>query len=441
MKKILTTLLLFFIFHFSMAQGTYTAANYANVGDSFFMTNATDFTTDYSVTGTNFNWNFATLTGNSQDHIQFRSPSQTGFSFLTFPYIYIPGNTNLSSTNGTSNSINTPQLAISVSDTNDYFKKTTASLKQVASSYKIGYTGLTIPVTNTYSIADIVYQFPINYGNTNTSNAAFTTTIPTLFFQQHTTDRVNTVDGWGTITTPFGTFANALRMTTDLVNNDSIALTAIGLPRIIRTTRELKWFDSSKKYPVLVVTQTGTNGVYATSNVQYMDIQRDFQSTALFTYSPLAPAAGTTVYFQNLSTNATTFNWNFGDPTSGTFNSSLLEYPTHVFAANGTYVVTLTASNGVFTNTVTQTIIISNLMGVSDFEHIQDSLYPNPFTDHITFDEVSNSSEFIMQAADGKVMCRGINITTENFTLLAKGVYVITIKSDKGIRNYKMVKQ
>src|SRR4051812_11227869 len=50
---------------------------------------------------------------------------------------------------------------------------------------------------------------------------------------------------------------------------------------------------------------------------------------------------GRTVAFTNLSTNGATYEWDFGDGTTSTEVS-----PTHVYAATGTYVVTLTTSSG-----------------------------------------------------------------------------------------------
>lgn len=49
---------------------------------------------------------------------------------------------------------------------------------------------------------------------------------------------------------------------------------------------------------------------------------------------------------------ATTFNWNFGDPASGTSNTSTAMNPNHVFSGNGTYTVTLNASG-----TIIETIV------------------------------------------------------------------------------------
>jgi len=61
---------------------------------------------------------------------------------------------------------------------------------------------------------------------------------------------------------------------------------------------------------------------------------------ASFQIAPESAEVGVTIDFQNDSENATAFEWDFGDGTSSTE-----ENPSHVYAAEGKYVVELKASN------------------------------------------------------------------------------------------------
>lgn len=50
-----------------------------------------------------------------------------------------------------------------------------------------------------------------------------------------------------------------------------------------------------------------------------------------------------TISFSNTSTNADRYEWNFGDPASGSNNTSTATNPTHTFSDTGTFIVTLKA--------------------------------------------------------------------------------------------------
>lgn len=65
---------------------------------------------------------------------------------------------------------------------------------------------------------------------------------------------------------------------------------------------------------------------------------------------------GAAVQFNNLVSNGASLAWNFGDShTSATAN------PQHTYTANGTYIVSLTATTNCLSHTFTDTITISNL--------------------------------------------------------------------------------
>lgn len=63
---------------------------------------------------------------------------------------------------------------------------------------------------------------------------------------------------------------------------------------------------------------------------------------------------GVATVFTNLSSNATSFLWNFGDGTTST-----VQNPTHLYASPGTYTVTLTINGG--TSTKTATVVVNPL--------------------------------------------------------------------------------
>lgn len=60
----------------------------------------------------------------------------------------------------------------------------------------------------------------------------------------------------------------------------------------------------------------------------------------------------------NVDSTITGFNWNFGDPASGSANTSTQEFPTHVFSAVGTYNVQLIITRTTCNDTVIQPVKI-----------------------------------------------------------------------------------
>jgi PKD repeat protein len=87
-----------------------------------------------------------------------------------------------------------------------------------------------------------------------------------------------------------------------------------------------------------------------------------------FTFNPTNGNAPLTVNFTDQSTNSpTAWSWTFGDPASGSANTSTLRNPSHTFAAAGSYDVTLTPSNGSGAGTpVTHSISVSQGGGGGD---------------------------------------------------------------------------
>jgi PKD repeat protein len=87
--------------------------------------------------------------------------------------------------------------------------------------------------------------------------------------------------------------------------------------------------------------------------------------TANFLFQPSTPTIGTQVNFTDTSSGSpTSWLWNFGDPASGTSNTSTLQNPSHVFLSAGTYSVSLTATNSSGSGTTSKSITASNGGGV-----------------------------------------------------------------------------
>ncbi|HET6992218.1 MAG TPA: PKD domain-containing protein, partial [Bacteroidia bacterium] len=116
-------------------------------------------------------------------------------------------------------------------------------------------------------------------------------------------------------------------------------------------------------------------------------------TNALFTGS----LTGVTETFTNQSTNAVSYSWNFGDASP----ANNAENPSHTYAANGTYTVTLTATGPCGSDTYTMVVTISQV-GLQDNDLSNSlSLFPNPNDGNFTLSfEFEKTKDVIIQVLD-----------------------------------------
>jgi hypothetical protein len=141
-----------------------------------------------------------------------------------------------------------------------------------------------------------------------------------------------------------------------------------------------------------------------------------------------------TYVFTNTSTNATSYSWDFGDG-----NTSTDANPLHIYAADGTYTITLTATNScgeTSTKTMQATVNVTSIEEAG-LAHLQ--VYPNPTSGTaILRIQGLSGTEASLQLMDltGRVlMAKQISGTSEgieaalNLSKYAAGVYLVQIQS------------
>ena len=122
------------------------------------------------------------------------------------------------------------------------------------------------------------------------------------------------------------------------------------------TTRDATYtFNNPGSYNVSLTATNlgGSSTAYQMINVYPVVI-------ANFTATPTTVVSSQSVQFNDTSTGSPTiWSWTFGDIGAG--NTSTLQNPTHAYASSGTYTVSLTATNGGGSNTMTRTNYITVL--------------------------------------------------------------------------------
>lgn len=263
MKKITLSLLMAFTGTLS-AQITIVSSDMPNAGDSVLISVTTSIdTNDVNSTGANYTWDYSTLIPDFQRYEKFDSP----FTFpLPFNLLFNPFNTSYGNENNILTSLPIPGVTLDMAY--DFLKESSSQFRQVGA----GYTLNGIPLPFLYSSNDIIYNFPLDYLDTDSCDYKFGLPIPSIGYYGSEGHRVNVVDGWGTLTTPFGTF-NTLRVKSTIAAIDTLALDVLGfgtdIPRPLRY--EYKWLATAMQIPVLKVDASDIFGTITITNVEYQD--------------------------------------------------------------------------------------------------------------------------------------------------------------------------
>ena len=152
--------------------------------------------------------------------------------------------------------------------------------------------------------------------------------------------------------------------------------------------------------------------------------------------------SGNTATFTNSSSSVNStlnYYWDFGDG-----NTSSVQNPSHTYTTNGTYTVTLIASNCIFSDTITNTIQIGT-NSMDENTHTNFEFYPNPTTHQITINVEKQllGSVYTIYDYTGKSILTG-KILSEQSVIdlgdLSKGIYLLSIGENLE-RKFKMIKE
>lgn len=212
---------------------------------------------DFTETGSDHSWDFSGLVPLSQAVDTFVKVTETPPVY----WLFFLTAANMASPLGSS-----PIEQIPLTEAFNFFNNTPDSYSDV------GYAAMVfgVPLPFKFDDPDILYDFPVNYQNVDSSESGFEFALPDLAYLKLERKRVNTVDGWGDLRTPYGTF-EVLRIKSEVTEYDSIYIDSldIGLPINLEYT-EYKWMAKGQKIPLLKVTEN-VLGVIA----EYRDSIRD----------------------------------------------------------------------------------------------------------------------------------------------------------------------
>src|SRR5690554_2256928 len=448
MKRILLSFLFIFgTYTISKAQLTINQNHMPKAGDTARYSIAildSSILLNYQNNGANQTWRFDSLKAQRQNVRSFYNSANTPYSINNKIAEKIADTVN--------------QQGVTLTDVYEFYTldSNTYSKDQRAVTLQTGFFPL--KVTPVYSDKDEVYQFPLNYNDSDSSTFSFSfnNPFPAAYYGSKGY-RINKVDGWGTIHTPYGSF-NCIRVVTDIVSYDSISFNN-NKSGINSHLREYKWLTPQLSIPALTLSGSVISGIFIPSTVEYRDSIRNvptiFAPLALFSVNSRNLSVGDTVKFNNnsISINTHSYSWSISPNTFNYINGSNAqsESPEIVFTDSGYYDVQLIASNNhgndsmrrenyIRVNSIT-TALSKQLQTKNDIK-----VFPNPIkTGHpINLKGVKSYDNIKVLTIEGKVIFQKkfTEIQNETQLMLANlkaGHYFIQLVGKNNIQTIQLI--
>lgn len=275
MKNLYTFLLLFCLLPAAHAQITVDQNDFADANDTARMSEAVwNPFLDFAATDTNYTWDFSDLQWQSQYVDTFRSTlflsPLYSFTFSNLPIN--PYRSNIA-VKGDNMFTNIPLVSSLITNGYNFYYKTNSLYRQKGIGVSISGVATPAPMAH----ADTLYRFPMHYGDEDSAHSDYLLEIPQLGTVAHRQFRVNKVDGWGTLITPFGTF-DVLRHVSEIRGSDSLYVDTLqfGIKLDNDIKREYKWIGKDQKEPLLqIFTQAGILGQFQTFEFVTKIVYRD----------------------------------------------------------------------------------------------------------------------------------------------------------------------
>lgn len=259
----------------SFGQITLDQSAFLQANDQLILSTSLDFDIDYLTTGANHTWDFTNLTPSGQRFTDCHSMSDASMlSNLLFgplaatPYkaSYFAPTTDIPLDQLTS------FLPVTLEDISLFTKNTSTAINSVG--YEFSINGQGIPAKS--DTIETRYPLPLTYGDSYTSHGYTDLDMNPIYdakWIQHRY-RESVVDGWGSITTPYGTF-DVLRINHKILETDSLYITFdtlgtwIGIP--VPEAHEYEWRALTDREAILRVKTSVILGTEQVTSIEYRD--------------------------------------------------------------------------------------------------------------------------------------------------------------------------
>ena len=377
-----------------------TQTHMPSIGDTIRYSVSNSTTLNYKQTGANYAWDYKTLNMSSQDLYRFQALLSTPYSTLAFTGMPL-GAIGYK----IADSIGSGQAAFK--NLYNFYDKKSTGWSAVGTGFTLA--ALPLPAGGVYKDKDEIYTFPLNYNDQDSTTFEVSTPLGNQFLQLGTFKqkgyRINKVEGWGTISTPYANNVSCLKIKSRVVETDSLKVSSLSLNVGFQANRvEYRWLSTGEKIPLLEVTGTEIAGVFTPGSIRFRDNYRapnalPFSPRARFTVNRNSGIAGQDTFaFSNLSTPAfgNTYIWTI-TPSAGvryiSASSGTSKDPDVLFDSAGVYTVKLQTSNFAGTDDSTAfnmiTVTKKNTQSLSPSLLSGTGIYPNPVQNSISFTDAA----------------------------------------------------
>lgn len=419
--------LLFFVFadFKAISQIAIHSSDMPQIGDTLRVSMTAFIPQGYQQAGMDTTWDFSSLEAQSQRVDSFVNVNETPMAY--YIYFGLLGGANLAS----------PISAIPglpLMDGFNFYKNESSSYNDMGLAYRTVDVPI-IPLK--YDNPDKYYQFPMTPGLTWSSTAGFSISLPGVGYLSRQKIRNSEVDGWGMLTTPFGTFPT-LRVKSTVVEHDSIYIDSLGMGfPINRNFTEYKWLGNDQGIPLLQITEEGFL-VSAT----YRDIYR-------MPVVPLSVTLGPDTTVMHGNTITLTAHVTGGvQPYQYLWNTmDTVKSITVTVEDTKTYTVFVIDSQPNF-GFARQTIFVDFPSDIPDCREKLLSVYPNPTEGNVTVTITSDNGPLFLDVFNSTgTRIKQIQLLntpspqTVNLSGLPDGIYLLQVRSNNNTYSSKLIIQ
>lgn len=278
-KLLLASVVLTLTFNVT-AQITVIDTDFPSSNDTAMVSSSDETTLDLVTTGANASWDFSFVNISTQRIDTFHSVASADFLFQAVfnNFFFYPDHLSDYYTPVLAGGLGqASQFGVAIESPTQF----TAVLSDKVQNTGIGVylNGFGIPAAS--DTIDVQYELPMDYSDSWTSNSFTELDLNPAFngiYRRHQ-QRNSVVDGWGEITTPFGTF-QALRVKSFVTGSDSVYVDFLSTWLELPTPDQIEydWIATGQKVPVFSVVTADVGGNEIITTIEFKDKKRDFVS-------------------------------------------------------------------------------------------------------------------------------------------------------------------